>query len=187
MTAFRTFSDFLGLAIINIQLVTCQSDSCSPKLLQWVEVQFSTIFKSYLLGLFLHNPVFIRAWHFLFFVAPVSLVLFMKSNGNIALKTSQSKLNSILLVSAEPSDPDWQCEANNPKKRKQQKCGWVNCTLQVSVSIISPRAAAQRSHCDGCGRSRYLQQSWSGCAVWACHWASGLGSFQSPGPKSSQE
>lgn len=45
----------------------------------------------------------------------------MKPNGNNVVKTSQPEFNSILLVSAEASDPDWQCEANNLKKKKTQK------------------------------------------------------------------
>lgn len=41
----------------------------------------------------------------------------MNSNGNNALKTSQPQFNSISHVSAEAGDLDWQCEANNLKKK----------------------------------------------------------------------
>lgn len=45
------------------------------------------------------------------------MFLFLKSKGNNALKTSQSKFNSISVVSFEASDLDWQRETNNLEKK----------------------------------------------------------------------
>lgn len=182
MTPHRVFQDLQKRQNRYIRLVTCHKWQLQSRI---TAVSKSSVLNYFILELFaclfLHNPFFTHLWHFLpgMFYLWSQMVTMLK-------KHHSPHLTASCLFPAKPLTLIDSVKLTI-EKRKQQKCKWVNCTPQVSVSIISPCTAAQRSHCDGCGHSCYFLQSWNGCALWACHWASGLGSFQSPRPKSSQE